>query len=205
MAARKIVAISAGLGTPSSSRMLADRLGAAVVQELQLQGQDAELDVIELRDHAVDIANNLVTGFAAPPLAAVIDQVTEADGIIAVGPVFTASFSGLFKSFFDVIDNKALEGKPTIVGMTGGSARHSMVMDYAVRPMFSYLRAHVMPTAVFAAPDDWGSGEGTALADRVQRAALELRRDVLGEKPSSKNDPMESLPFEELLAQVQRT
>ncbi len=205
MAARKIVAISAGLGTPSSSRMLADRLGAAVVQELQLQGQDAELDVIELRDHAVDIANNLVTGFAAPPLAAVIDQVTEADGIIAVGPVFTASFSGLFKSFFDVIDNKALEGKPTIVGMTGGSARHSMVMDYAVRPMFSYLRAHVMPTAVFAAPDDWGSGEGTALADRVQRAALELSRDVLGEKPSSKNDPMESLPFEELLAQVQRT
>lgn len=205
MIASRIVVISAGLGTPSSSRMLADQLAAAVVEQSSAAGGTAELKVVELREHAVDIANNMVTGFAPPSLAAVIDRVVQADALIVVGPVFTASFSGLFKSFFDVIDNLALDGKPILIGMTGGSARHSMVMDYAVRPMFGYLRARVMPTAVFAAPDDWGAGDGTPLAERVHRAARELVRELVHSAPAAHPDPSESLPFEELLAQIQRS
>ncbi len=66
---------------------------------------------------------------------------TGADGVIAVTPVFTASYSGLFKSFFDLIDPTALTGTPVLIGATGGTARHSLVLDHALRPLFAYLRA----------------------------------------------------------------
>lgn len=102
---------------------------------------------------------------------------TAADGLIVVTPVFAASYSGLFKSFFDVIDPDALSGKPVLIAATGGTARHSLVLEHAVRPLFAYLRAVVVPTAVFAASEDWGSGgdEYTdGLPGRVRRAGAEL-------------------------------
>ncbi|MFE0378767.1 FMN reductase [Streptomyces inhibens] len=172
----KLVAVSAGLSTPSSTRLLADRLAESVRGELDAQGHDVEIDVIELRALAVAIANNLVTGFPPPQLAAAIDAVTGADGVIAVTPVFTASYSGLFKSFFDLIDPDALTGKPVLVAATGGTARHSLVLEHALRPLFAYLRAVVVPTAVYAASEDWGSGGDAyteGLPARIQRAGRE--------------------------------
>ncbi|MGO4760489.1 CE1759 family FMN reductase, partial [Streptomyces sp. 2MCAF27] len=102
---------------------------------------------------------------------------TGAGGLIVVTPVFTASYSGLFKSFFDLIDPDALTGKPVLIAATGGTARHSLVLEHALRPLFSYLRAAVVPTAVYAASEDWGSGgdeytEG--LPVRIRRAGGEL-------------------------------
>ncbi|MET9451785.1 FMN reductase [Streptomyces cinerochromogenes] len=173
----KLVAVSAGLSTPSSTRLLADRLAESARGELAAQGHDVETEVIELRELAVAVANNLVTGFPAPPLAAAIDAVTGAHGLIAVTPVFTASYSGLFKSFFDLIDPDALSGKPVLIAATGGTPRHSLVLEHALRPLFAYLRAAVVPTAVYAASEDWGAGgdeytEG--LPARIRRAAGEL-------------------------------
>ncbi|MGW2523767.1 FMN reductase [Streptomyces sp. NPDC001617] len=173
----KLVAVSAGLSTPSSTRLLADRLAESARGELADRGHDVHVDVIELRELAVAVANNLLTGFPSPPLAAAIDAVTGAHGLIAVTPVFTASYSGLFKSFFDLIDPDALTGKPVLVAATGGTARHSLVLEHALRPLFAYLRATVVPTAVYAASEDWGSGgdeytEG--LPARIRRAGGEL-------------------------------
>ncbi|KUN03375.1 oxidoreductase [Streptomyces yokosukanensis] len=173
----KLVAVSAGLSTPSSTRLLADRLAEAVHGELAPQGLDVQIQVVELRELAVAVANNLVTGFPPPPLAAAIDAVTGATGLIAVTPVFTASCSGLFKSFFDLIDPQALTGKPVLIAATGGSARHSLVLEHALRPLFSYLRAAVVPTAVYAASEDWGSGGDAyteGLPARIRRAGAEL-------------------------------
>ncbi|MFF1798500.1 CE1759 family FMN reductase, partial [Kitasatospora sp. NPDC058263] len=154
----KLVAVSAGLSTPSSTRLLADRLAESVRDELAVRGRTVSAEVVELRELAGDVANHLVTGFPAPRLAAAIDAVTGADGLIVVTPVFTASYSGLFKSFFDVIAPDALAGKPVLVAATGGTARHSLVLEHAMRPLFAYLRATVVPTAVYAASADWGSG-----------------------------------------------
>ncbi|MFE6741702.1 FMN reductase [Streptomyces tubercidicus] len=173
----KLVAVSAGLSTPSSTRLLADRLAEAVHGELAPQGLDVETQVVELRGLAVAVANNLVTGFPPPPLAAAIEAVTGAAGLIAATPVFTASYSGLFKSFFDLIDPQALTGKPVLIAATGGSARHSLVLEHALRPLFSYLRAAVVPTAVYAASEDWGSGGDAyteGLPARIRRAGGEL-------------------------------
>ncbi|WP_246021442.1 CE1759 family FMN reductase [Arthrobacter echini] len=205
----KVAVITAGLGVPSSSRMLADQLSDALRTELSLSGQDATVDVLELRNYAVDIAQHLVSGFAPPALAAAIQSVTDADALIVVSPVFTGSYSGLFKSFFDVIDNTALEGMPVLMGATGGSARHALVLEHAMRPLFTYLRTRVVPTAVYAAPQDWGVGEDDepALEQRARRAARELAamlagRSVTPARPA--NDRIEpSAPFEDLLARIQ--
>ncbi|MEU7636041.1 FMN reductase [Streptomyces sp. NPDC039016] len=173
----KLIVVSAGLSTPSSTRLLADRLAESARDELAARGHAASTEVVELRELAGDIANHLVTGFPPPRLNAAIDAVTAADALIVVTPVFAASYSGLFKSFFDVIDPDALSGKPVLIAATGGTARHSLALEHAVRPLFAYLRAVVVPTAVFAASEDWGSGgdEYTdGLPGRVRRAGVEL-------------------------------
>ncbi len=164
----KLVVVSAGLSQPSSTRLLADRLTAATVRRAA-----ADVEVIELRDLATEIARHLVTGFPPARLAAALDAVAGADGLIAVTPVFSASYSGLFKSFFDLIDKDALTGKPVLAGATGGTARHSLVTEHALRPLFTYLRALVVPTAVYAASEDWGED---GLAARITRAGEELAR-----------------------------
>ena len=102
--------------------------------------------MIELRDLAHDITNNLLTGFPSPKLAEAIDALTTADGVIAVTPIFSTSYSGLFKSFIDVIDPDALTDMPVLIAATGGTERHSLALDYAIRPLFAYLHAVVVPT-----------------------------------------------------------
>lgn len=177
----RIAVVSAGLGTPSSTRLIADRLVTAVVAEL---GPTTEVEVVELPEHARELADNLVTGFAPASLRAAVDAVTGADGLIAVTPVFSGSYSGLFKTFFDVLDKQALEGQPVLLAATAGTARHSLVLEHALRPLFSYLRAAPVPTGVFAAPEDWASvaGPSGALADRIVRAARELA-DAVSPRP----------------------
>ena len=191
MTARKLAVVTAGLSQPSSTRLLADRLTEATVRALEGTGvasTEVEVTVIELRDVAQDVTNNLLTGFASPKLETAIQAVTSADGLIAVTPIFTTSYSGLFKSFIDVLDPQALTGMPVLLGATGGTERHSLAIDYAMRPLFSYLHAVALPTGVYAASSDWGgptpAGSGApvrsadGLADRIERAASELAAHV---------------------------
>lgn len=204
METRRITVLSAGLGVPSSSRLLADQLAIATESQLSGAGYVVKVDVVELRDLAVDIANNFVTGYAGPRLADVISGVEASDGIIAVSPVFSASYSGLFKSFIDVLDPKSLDGKAALLGATGGTDRHQMVLDYAMRPLFTYLRTRTAATAVFAGPQDWGNADDGAspLSGRVDRAASEFAALLTGVQPGRKPAALQSLPFEQLLAGI---
>jgi len=202
-----LAVISAGLSQPSSTRLLADRLAEAVRQNLAGRDREAVTRVVELRELAHPIADNLVTGFPPSALREAVDTVTGADAVIAVTPVFSASYSGLFKSFLDVIDNTALTGMPVLIAATGGTARHSLVLDHALRPVFSYLRTVVVPTGVYAATEDWGTG-GTpgesSLPGRIARAAGELA-DLVDDRPARDHAaapaPVDTfLPFEQQLA-----
>lgn len=172
MSERSIVVITAGLGQPSSTRLLGDRLGAATEQALSGSGVSSTVRIVELREHARDLTNQLLTGVPSPALAELVKQVIESDALIVVTPVFSASYSGLFKMFFDVLQPGSLAGLPVLIAATAGTARHSLVLDHAIRPLFAYLRTVVVPTGVFAATEDWSS-EG-ALMDRIERAAGEL-------------------------------
>ena len=201
---RTIAVVTAGLSQPSSTRLLADRLATAVTSQLRSAGQDVLVEVVELRPLAHALADHLLTGFPNPELEAAISTVTNADGLVAVTPIFSASYSGLFKMFFDVLDKDALVGKPTIAAATAGTARHSLALEHALRPLFAYLRAVVVPTAVFAASEDWGSGGSpgeSSLAARIDRAAGELaglmRSGATAPAPDPYDDPV---PFESLLA-----
>jgi FMN reductase len=197
---RRIAVVTAGLSQPSSTRLLADRLAAAVDRALRLHDETVEVEVVELRTLAHDLTDNLLTGFPSETLAGAIDTVTRADGLVAVTPVFSASYSGLFKTFFDVLDKDALTGKPVLAAATAGTARHSLVIDFAMRPLFTYLHALVVPTGVFAASEDFGSRAGGALSERVDRAARELADLVVGSHVSGPVDPFENpTPFEDLL------
>jgi FMN reductase len=196
MTTRTLAVVSAGLSTPSSTRLLADRLTTATVAALRERGDDATVEVVELREHARDLADNLVTGFANASLRGSTDAVTGADGLIAVTPVFSASYSGLFKTFFDVLDKESLTGTPVLLGATAGTARHSLVVEHAMRPLFAYLRAIAVPTGVFAAPEDWGGDGGVdrGLAGRIERAAGELADLIAGRPSATPTDPFEG-PF----------
>ncbi|WP_329412467.1 NAD(P)H-dependent oxidoreductase [Streptomyces sp. NBC_00704] len=182
----RLVVVSAGLSVPSSTRLLADRLTQAVRRRAPV-----DVRVVELRDLAVEIAHHLTNGFPAGKLAAALDAVAAADGLVVVTPVFSASYSGLFKSFFDVMDQEALAGKPVLIAATGGSARHSLVLEHALRPLFSYLRAVVVPTAVYAASEDWGA---QGLPERIERAAGELvpLMTALSAAPAATSAPEQS-------------
>ena len=171
---RHLAVVSAGLSSPSSTRILADQLASAVEARLFERGEDVRIHVIELREHARALADNLLTGFPSGGLAEAVQTVADADAVIAVTPVFSASYSGLFKTFFDVLEPGVLEGKPVLMGATAGTARHSLVLEHALRPLFSYLKATPVPTAVFAASEDFGSNADGRLAARVDRAAAEL-------------------------------
>ena len=172
----KVVVISAGISVPSSTRILADALGAASIRALssvELGAAGASYDVIELRELAHQLTDNVLTRFPTGALADAVRRVADADAVIAVSPVYTGSYSGLFKMFLDVLEDGTLEGKPVLIAATAGTARHSLVLEFAMRPLFAYLRADVVPTAVFAASEDFGSGAvtGGSLSTRIDRAA----------------------------------
>jgi len=196
-----VVVVTAGISQPSSTRLLADRLAEATERALAELGPAPQIEIIELREHARDLANRFVTGYPSASLNAVLETVAGADAVIAVTPIFSASYSGLFKMFFDVVDPGALRGKPVLIGATGGTARHSLALDHALRPLFSYLRAVVIPTGVYAASEDWAS-DGDLRA-RIDRAADELAT-ALGRNaaaPTGTGDAFANVvPFERLLA-----
>lgn len=196
-----LVVVSAGLSTPSSTRLLAGRLADATLDALE----DVEVTHVELRDLAHQLTDQLLTGFPGPELAAAQAAVRDADGLVVVTPVFSASYSGLFKTFFDVLEAGTLDGKPVLIAATAGTARHSLVLEHALRPMFAYLHAVVVPTGVFAATDDFA---GTDLDRRITRAAGELaalmgkvsRVDTVVAKRRTFEDELADVtPFEELL------
>ncbi len=208
MRPRSLAVVTAGIGQPSSSRLLADRLATATSEALAADGIEATVSVVEVRDHARDLVDHVLTGFPAPSLKAAIDTVLAADGLVVVSPIFNASYSGLFKTFFDVLERDSLDNMPVVLGATGGTARHSLALEHAVRPLFAYLGAATVPTAVFAAAEDWGRVEGpgdAALADRIDLAGRELARAIRVREPRRQEDPFaDPVPFEDLLRAVGR-
>lgn len=172
--ARRLVVVSAGLSEPSSTRMLAERMHSATVAQLEGDGIHVESTWTDLRDYAQDATAMLLTGFGSPELETAIAALTGADGAILVTPIFTTSYSGLFKMFIDLLEPDSLTDLPIALGATAGTPRHSLAIDYAMRPLFMYHHATVVSTGVFAATADWGGDPRQGLTSRVARAAGEL-------------------------------
>jgi FMN reductase len=167
----RLVVINAGVSDPSSTRLLADQVAQKSIETFDAAGFQTNLSVIELAPLATDIARAIVAGFPGEKLTAAFEQLARADAVIAAAPVYKAGLSGLFKSFVDIMDNDLLIARPMILVATAGSARHAMVLDDHMRALFAFMRALPVPTAIFAAPEDWSAPE---LGRRIARAAREL-------------------------------
>jgi FMN reductase len=199
----KLTVISGGLREPSSTRLLADRITAAAQAALADRNLTMTASVIELRPLGRQIIDAMLAGFAAPELESAFETVADADGVVAVSPAFNASFSGLFKSFFDVLPEDTLSDMPVLIAATGGTERHSLVLEHALRPMFSYLHAVVSPTGVYAATDDFGAQHGSVgLSERIRKAADDFARLLQACGPRTRRDVFaeELTDMEHLLA-----
>ena len=166
-----LVVVSAGTSDPSSTRMLADQVAQRVTDLAGRRGRKVATRVVDLRELATEITTAMVSQLAGPKLQNAVAALGEADGIVASTPVYAAGASGLFTSFFQVLDSDLLIAKPVVLAATAGTARHALVVDEQLRSLFAYLRTMTVPTSLFAAPEDWSD---PALARRVDRAALEL-------------------------------
>lgn len=183
-----VVVISGGLGSPSSTRVLSDDIVARLRESLAMKGESLEATVVELRELAHPIIDAMLTGFPTGELAKVVEKVAEADALVVVSPTFSASISGLVKSFFDILETGTLTGKPVLMAATGGTERHSLMIDFAMRPLLSYLGALPVRTGVFAATSDFGCPQAGALAGRVRQAADELADVIVGAPRKARED-----------------
>ena len=166
-----LVVVTAGTSDPSSTRMLADQLAQRVTDLAARRGRKVATRVVDLRELATEITTAMVSQLVGPKLQQAVAALGEADGIVASTPVYAAGASGLFTSFFQVLDSDLLIAKPVVLAATAGTARHALVVDEQLRSLFAYLRTMTVPTSLFAAPEDWSD---PALARRIDRAALEL-------------------------------
>ncbi len=174
---KRLVIINAGLSDPSTTLTVARQVADDTVRRVNASGdggdvEDLVIETVNLRGLASDLATFMTTFMPTAALEEARATVMEADALIAATPVFQGSYSGLFKMFFDTLDMHALDGTPVTMVATAGTVRHSMVLDYAVRPLLSFLHAVVLPTGVFAATEEFGAE--SALQSRVGRAAGEL-------------------------------
>lgn len=89
----------------------------------------------------------------------------DADLLIAAAPVFRGTYPGMFKHFFDLVEQYALANKPVLLASTGGGDHHALVLEYALRPLFAFFQALTIPVAFFASAGDFDGT--TVLSPRV--------------------------------------
>lgn len=176
MSSHRLVVINAGLGTPSTTRDIAVRVADEAAHGATAAGGDVAVTVLDLRALAGDLATYMTTMIPTAALEDARKAIDGADAVIAATPVFQGSYSGLFKMFFDALDKGALQGVPVTLVATAGTLRHSMVLDYAMRPLLSFLQATVLPTGVFVATEEYG-GQAD-IRPRLERAGAELAAEL---------------------------
>lgn len=166
-----VVAVTAGHGPSSSTARLGTTLAAATAEALG----SADVRHLELRTFAGAVTETVISGVPTPEVADAVTTLQAADALVVVTPTINASFSGLLKSFLDTLPLDTLRGLPTAIAATGGTQRHTLVLDQAVRPMLAFCRAVVLPTCLYATADEWdGPRPGPELGVRIAQVADEL-------------------------------
>ncbi len=178
----KIVAVAGSWQSPSKTRALTD----AVVEAIAGQ-RSSDITKIDLAEVGTEIAalKNIKAG--SSEIQSLFSSVEQSDLLIVGSPVFKASYTGLFKHFFDLLDPSALAGKPVVLTATGGSHHHALVLEHHFRPLFGFFRAQTLPTAVYAVESDFHDGVlvNESIKERIGRAAAEAVRVLDGRVTSS--------------------
>jgi FMN reductase len=107
----------------------------------------------------------------SPEVEAELAAVESADVIVAATPVYRASYSGIFKHFFDLIDQYGITNTPVILVATGGSDRHALVVEHALRPLFGFFQADTLPVGYYANAGDF---DGTTVLNAEVYSRIEV-------------------------------
>ncbi|AVG39781.1 FMN reductase [Achromobacter insolitus] len=178
----RLVAVSGGLQRPSKSAALAQHLLDLIACEVPCKQH-----LVELGQLAPQLAGAVWRSQLPDAVERELATVEQADVVVVTTPVYRGSYTGLFKHFFDFIDQDALIDKPVMLAATGGSERHALMIDHQLRPLFSFFQARTLPLGVYATDKDFA---GYRLQDEalIERARLAIQR---------------ALPFVELMRQPQ--
>ena len=166
----RVVAVSGGLQRPSKSAALAEHLLDLIAAEVP-----SHLRLIEMAEIAPQLTGAVWRSQLPEAVEQALAAVEQADVLVVATPVFRGSYTGLFKHFFDFVHQDALVDTPILLAATGGSERHSLVIDHQLRPLFSFFQARTLPLGVYATDRDFADGRvhNDAL---VERARLAVRR-----------------------------
>ena len=166
----RLVAVSGGLQRPSKAAALAEHLMDLIAEEVL-----CEQRLVELGQVAPQLAGATWRSHLPETVERELAAVEQADILVVTTPVFRGSYTGLFKHFFDFIDQDALIDKPVLLAATGGSERHALMIDHQLRPLFSFFQARTLPLGVYATDKDFTDYR---LQDEalLQRATLAVQR-----------------------------
>jgi len=165
----RIVALSGSLHAPSKTEALL----AAILAELDATA-DVDAQLIRLHELAPGFAGALRRDQVGEEVEQALQQVAAADLLIVATPIYKASYTGLLKYFLDFLDQYALVDVPVLLAATGGSDRHALVIDHALRPLFAFFQAQVLPVGIYGKDADFAEGRlaETAVLERIQQAAV---------------------------------
>ena len=164
----RIVSINGSPQKPSRTSVIIDTLLA----DIALQLGDADI-------HRVDVADLVGRPLAvdhqslSPLLREQLRLIESADLIIAGSPVYKGSYTGLFKYLIDLVDPTALVDVPTVLIATGGSARHTLVIEHQLRPLFAFFNTATIPAGIYAHASEIGDFEilNADLRERIRATA----------------------------------
>lgn len=162
-----VLVVSGSPAAISKSARLADHAS----DELAKAGiETRHIRVRDLPAHA------LLAGDATDPaIARALALLDAADGVVFVTPTYKASYSGMMKTFIDLLPQRALAGKAVLPLAVGGSLAHVLMLDYAFRPVLHSLGVRhsvqgcfLIDTALDLAAPDFVTGE--LQRDMLERA-----------------------------------
>ena len=165
----RIVAVVGTTGPVSKTKALAELIISTLAARTEISAE-----VIEIHTLNPALGAAIERGQLDDRAEAAVRAVETADLLIAATPVFRGSYSGLFKHFFDFVDQYALAETPVLLAATGGSDRHALVIDQALRPLFGFFQAWTAPMGVYLSSGDFA---GTTVLNPEAYERIELAVD----------------------------
>jgi FMN reductase len=154
-AALRVVVVNGGPDQPSKTMGLVDVILDTLAGMLPVE--TSRIDVYRL---GPGFTGAIERDDVTPEIEAALRLAEQADLLLAATPVFRGSYPGMFKHFFDLVDQYALANKPVLLAATGGGDHHALVLEHALRPLFAFFQALTVPVAFFASAGDF---DGTVL------------------------------------------
>ena len=162
-----VVAVVGSLHAPSKTAALVDAILTELADTLEIDPH-----VVRISDIGPSFAAALLRAELPAEVEAELQRIEQADLLIVASPVYRASFTGLLKHLFDFVDQYALIDTPVLLAASGGSERHSLILEHQLRPLFGFFQALTLPLGIYAHDSDFTQYRvsNPLLEDRIANA-----------------------------------